>query len=279
MDKRYDGQADRIGGASHPASLIYINLSDDGGPLRAVLRVSRHVEQQRDATSSDYGRQVQPLTPNDEHTLTQLAPLFSLALRHAARKAAADPTQETRARAVESLSSCISTLADEAKAGEVGGVMEAFGREAVALLNCDAATMYLIEETPQKRLVQLPADTELDPRYVSLDPKNDSGISGLCATTRQTYNVEDGKQDKRLHPSADAPYGEGAGFIIGSALCMPIDSGSSGGECAPGPRTWRRQRLREPRLLSCALACGVCRAAGRVLARQQARRQLGHGPL
>ena len=100
--------------------------------------------------------------------------------------------------------------------------------------------MYFHDE-PSQKLVQLPADTELDPRVISVAPSatgkdnpkqggpSGSGLAGLCCVTRETYNSKEAGGDARLKRAADAPLGAGADFAFTSALCTPIDSVSSGG--------------------------------------------------
>ena len=145
-DPRYSKDADTPAGGPQPASLLYVDMSDAAGALRAVVRVSHHAD----------APHAFPLGQGDAHKLEQLAPLFSLALRHAARAAAADPVAVQRALVMETLGATLSTVGEEAKAGELGGVMEAFGNQIAALLHADGCNMYFHDE-PSQKLVQLPA--------------------------------------------------------------------------------------------------------------------------
>lgn len=229
MDPKYIAAADRPGGAPFPASLLYVKLSDEGGPLRAVLRVSHHLD----------GRHPFELGQGDAAVLVQLAPVFCLALRHAARAAAVDPIAAQRARVMDGLGACLASLGDEARAGELGGVMEAFGTQISTRLRAEGCTMYMHDEV-NRSLVQLPADTELEPRVVSIAPSasgkdnekqggpSGSGLAGLCAVKRVTYNSPEGRADARLKLAADAPFGASPDFAFNSSLCAPIESVASG---------------------------------------------------
>ena len=99
--------------------------------------------------------------------------------------------------------------------------------------------MYMHDEV-NRSLVQLPADTELEPRVVSIAPSasgkdnekqggpSGSGLAGLCAVKRVTYNSPEGRADARLKLAADAPFGAGPDFAFNSSLCAPIESVASG---------------------------------------------------
>ena len=97
--------------------------------------------------------------------------------------------------------------------------------------------MYVYDE-PNLQLVQIPADGELEPRAISLQPgprdnpkqggPGGSGLAGLCASTRQAYNSREGRADARLKPLADHPFDAPADFAIINALVIPIESVATG---------------------------------------------------
>jgi GAF domain-containing protein len=243
-DSRYDAAADRVPGKPPPASLLYLDLSDTSGPLRAVLRLSHHPGRQTAATAAHEAGspEAASFTIQCERTLLALRPVFALSLRHPLRDAAAEVDPERAGRAkraavARSLSECIAALPDAAMVGDIGGVTEAFSRRIASLLGAEACVIHIFDAAANS-LMAYPANIEREPSEISLDGHagealHHGGITALAACTKRAYAVGDATKDKRINQAHDrALEGDGVTRCI---LVTPFDSAGTGelvGVCA-----------------------------------------------
>ena len=218
-DPRYEPSADRIPGQPEPASLLYLDLSDPGGPLRAVLRCAHHV-----------GAREEHFAARVERALADLLPLFQLALRHPARAVAADTVTAHRATAMRSIGACVECMARMGREADLGGILGAFSHQAAALLDAEGCVIYVLD---QAHLVALPPDAADEPTMLDVDGEADTkgsplpnGLVGLCAASRQLISVADATADARVNPDVDIA--AGCSRPIRSLLVMPLISVSSG---------------------------------------------------
>ena len=224
-DPRYNEFVDRIPGAPPPQALLYVDLSDPGGPLRAVLRLAHPFGSRHEAFSAVVERRA-----------LELAPLFQLALRHPCRVAAADLLTAHRARAMRSIGSCLEDASQLGAAGGLGAILASFATQAKAIASCEGCAIYTYEEGNQ--LVWLPPSAADVPVRVHIDnPAKAAGMDtplpygllGLCASKRRVVAQSDCSVDDRFNPRFDrAP---DLPSQTSSILCVPFEVVSTGAFC------------------------------------------------
>ena len=243
MDNRYDNKADKIGGNPQPVGLVYYDLSDPAGALRACLRVAHHEgslhgDPRGSAVCAPAAAVAQSLSINSfdksaEFALSRYAPIFTLSLRLPVMKAAEDPLIQSRARIVTSLTGCCNELPEATKAGGIGAITSAFADRISDLLDAEGCCLYLYDGV---ELVAEPPDLTCDTRIVGLDPgemPEKQGLAGFCALTGEMIKVDNGQKESRIKPEVDVPpdylpSGLPETHKIHTALVTPIDSISTG---------------------------------------------------
>lgn len=225
-EMRYEEDSDRVPGKPPPGSLLYLNLSDPGGPLRAVLRVARNG-----------GAAQESFDGFNERSLLELLPIFALGLRFPCRDADRDanPSATRRATAAAMLSECLGSLPDVCAAAGLGGICHAFSSRIAELLEADGCVLFVHEEEGQQ-LLALPPSHEEEAVEVDLvveggsappvgATSHPSGLSALAACNREVYAVE-GEKDGRLNQVVDRV--PGSADETRTALAVPFESLSSG---------------------------------------------------
>lgn len=230
MDRRYVAVVDRLPGRAPPADLLYLDLSDAGGPLRAVLRVAHPTGA---APSESFAGR-------DEELLTDVLPLFRLALRFPVRRVAADFRAQRRAMAMRAIGECLAAMPELTRQAGLNGIVAAFSSRAATLLDAEGCVLYTLEDDGgRSALVALPPSPSEEPRVLQLEDRVETltkgargsgplpcGILGLVATTRQLHAIPDCAADPRVNPDVDlAP---GASGAPRSLLVLPVESATTG---------------------------------------------------
>ena len=231
MDPRYEAGVDRLPGQPPPQGLLYIDLSDPGGPLRACLRLAH-----------PSGAPETAFSPRAEREALELAPLFQLALRHPCRVAAADRLTANRAAAMRSIGACLESASERGRQADVGGIVASFEAQARGMAHCEGCAIFILDQGvsgPGKRLVRFPADIARDePTTVVIDDPAAAangksalpyGFLGFSAVKRQLLSISDLAADGRGNPSFDCVPGQSSDTK--SLLCVPFDNVSTGEPC------------------------------------------------
>ena len=228
-DDLYVEQADRIPGYPPPTDLLYYNLSDATGGLRAVLRLGQaRVTNRPPGGGGSGGSSVGKFGAFEVEALRQVAPVFSLALRRPMHAAAASSEESALAASMSSISACLA----DALGADLPTLVDLFGAQARKLLDADRCSLFLFDE-PNNQLQNYgggqaaPVTLSLDVPAGQTDEEKAGrvGIAGLSVLTNTTFSIKDAQVDPRFNAAVDGKRGS----TTRSILAMPFESISTGG--------------------------------------------------
>src|SRR3954453_22583504 len=105
---------------------------------------------------------------------------------------------------------------------ELGPLLDLIAREATSLLDCDRASIFLLDAERVELWSKVALGSDEILRFNAR-----TGIAGACALSGQTINVADAYCDPRFNPAID----DQTGYRTGSILAVPLqrlDGGAAG---------------------------------------------------
>jgi len=188
-DAKYNAAADGIGARrAPPAAALYLDLSDESGALRAVLRLAVLDRAKEDDESASVAvdeaaraaAATSLLSPASQRLLSSLRPLFTLTLREPVRAAAAAFTREgALAHTLTALSMGLARLPKGGVAMKT--LMGALGAMCCDALGAATCTLFLFRDVASgRKLVGYPVSRRhgaAEPLSLNLPPSRTPGTA------------------------------------------------------------------------------------------------------
>jgi hypothetical protein len=257
-DAKYNAAADGIGARrAPPAAALYLDLSDESGALRAVLRLAVLDRAKEDDESASVAvdeaaraaAATSLLSPASQRLLSSLRPLFTLTLREPVRAAAAAFTREgALAHTLTALSMGLARLPKGGVAMKT--LMGALGAMCCDALGAATCTLFLFRDVASgRKLVGYPVSRRhgaAEPLSLNLPPSRTPGTArsrglrgeeggwlggGADVEEQQDEDPqeEDEEEDKDEDEDEDEDHGGGAAGTSMDSLA---------GRCAAQPPTF-----------------------------------------
>jgi hypothetical protein len=218
----FNAVADCTPGSAPPSSILYMNVSDSSGPLRAVLRASTLQEGARDGGPS----------ARQEGILRELAPLISLMLREAMRHS--PDHAPAPARGAKGLATFLTALKEiprvvHDQGGDLAALMRELGGILAESVCADGCVLFLYNREEDLLVGYPPLDggrshgETIDVPLADIHIKAANvGLAGRCATDTDVFIVpERACYDSRFNVDVDGTT-ESDPELVHSLLCVPF---------------------------------------------------------